>query len=68
MKVELNKNDFVSLVKSNSPGFHLFEHTLIKKCGTYNDSYGSWDWNDNLYLCSEIQLYNLYLLMKFQYD
>lgn len=65
MNIELDKKGFVDLLMGASPHYDLFENELVKKCGNYNGSYGTWSWNtDKLLECSEIELYNLYKLCK----
>ena len=65
MKVDLDKKALVDLVNGTSPNYDLFDNPLIKLCGTFNGSYGTWSWNkDNLEKCSEEQLYDLYKLCR----
>jgi len=68
MKVDLDKSDLITLVCGNSPSYELMETKIIEKCGNYNGSYGTWDWNTSeLEKLEDIQLYELHIRMKNQY-
>jgi len=68
MKLDLDKTGLTSLVCGISPNFSLFENALVKRCGAYNGSYGTWSWDDDeLEKLTEHQLYDLYLLCKNSY-
>ena len=63
MKIELDKKGLIHLANGTYPHFDLFENELVKVCGTFNGSAGTWSWNDSeLNKLSEEQLYNLYNL------
>lgn len=63
MLVELDKKGLIDLVSGSSPHYDLFEHPTVKKCGTFNGSYGSWSWHlHELKELSEVELYKLYIM------
>ena len=65
MKIEVKAQDLVNMVKGTSPNYHLFDEELVKRCGTFNGSYGTWSWNSyELEKLTEEQLYGLYLLCR----
>ena len=65
MKLELKVQDLANMVKGVSPNYHLFENDLIKRCGNFNGSYGTWSWDKyELLKLSEKELYELYLLCR----
>ena len=65
MKIDLEKKSLIDLVSGTSPNYELFENPLVKLCGRFNGSYGTWHWNEyELEKCSETQLYGLYKLCR----
>jgi hypothetical protein len=65
MKTELKVQDLANMVQGVSPNYHLFENELVKRCGSYNGSYGTWSWKEyELLKLSEEQLYGLYVLCR----
>ena len=65
MKIELKAQDLANMVQGVSPNYHLFENELVKRCGNYNGSYGTWSWNEHeLLKLSEKELYGLYVLCR----
>jgi hypothetical protein len=65
MEVNLNKDELADLVSGTEPNYHLFENPIIKKCGSFNGSYGTWSWNRwELLKLTEEQLFALYKLCK----
>lgn len=65
MLLELHKEDLMYLVQGTSPSYSLFENETVKRCGSYNASYGTWSWNTHeLKTLSEIELFSLYKLIK----
>ncbi len=62
MLLELNKDMLIDLVCGTSPNYSIFEHPIVKKCGDYNGSYGTWSWNSELKELSESELFDLYKL------
>lgn len=65
MKIAVTTEDLVNMVKGVSPDYDLFENEIVKRCGNYNGSYGTWSWNeDELLKLSEEQLYGLYVLCR----
>ena len=68
MKIELNKDGLIDLVNGVSPNYNLFEHTLIKSCGSYNASNGIWSWdNEKLRKLTEQEIYYVYIICKESY-
>jgi len=65
MNVDLEKEDLINLVNGVSPSYDLFEITIVKKCGRYSGSYGTWDWiHSELKQLSEEELFELYNICK----
>ena len=65
MIVDLEKEDLISLVKGKSPSYEIFGNSLVKSCGSYNGSHGTWSWSDHsLNELSEKELFELYCLCK----
>jgi len=61
MKIDLDKKGLIDLVKGTSPHYDLFENSIVKLCGTFNGSSGTWSWNEyELEKLNERQLYDLY--------
>jgi hypothetical protein len=62
--VELDKADLVSLVRGTEPSYKTMGNPLVKTCGVFNGSYGTWHWNTfELLKLSEVELFTLYKLM-----
>jgi len=65
MKVELDKIALISLVCGEQPYYSIFEHPVVKKCGSYNGSHDEWRWfHYELEKLSEQELYDLYILCR----
>lgn len=66
MTVDLDKEDLISLVKGITPPYSLFEHPLVKECGSYTGGFvDRWTWHHyKLKELNEQTLYNLYQLLK----
>jgi len=65
MKVELDKVALMSLVCGQQPNYSLFEHPMVKKCGSYRGSRDEWRWcSYSLEELSEQELYDLYVLCR----
>lgn len=65
MKLDLDKKGLICLVKGNEPSYNLFDNELIKKCGTYNGSYGTWHWETyELLKLTDAELYSIYILCR----
>lgn len=66
MKVELDKKDLKSLVTGIEPYYSLFEHPLVKRCGSYCGGFvEKWSWKDyELDKLTEDELYCLYSICK----
>lgn len=65
MTLDLDKEDLISLVKGTTPIHSLFEHPLIKECGSYDRYLENWIWYTfKLKKLEEQTLYNLYQLLK----
>lgn len=66
MTVDLDKHDLISLVKGIDPPYSLFEHPLVKECGSYSGGFSDrWTWHTyKLKELTEETLYNLYSLIK----
>ncbi len=66
MRIELNKKDFVYLVKGTNPSYEMMAHPLVKRCGTYCGGFNDrWTWNEEILVkLSEEQLLELYNLCK----
>lgn len=60
MKIELDKQDLVYLLKGVHPGFSIMEELQEKNIGRYSDNRG-WTWNDTMIDdMSEEQLFALF--------
>lgn len=66
MKVNLNKEDLISLVKGEVPYYDIFDNELVDKSGKYIGGFhDKWEWDDYaLKKLSEEELYKLYLICK----
>lgn len=65
MKLDLDKKDLISLAKGTSPNYSVMNNPLIKKHGSYNASYGDWNWDYTAFEeCSEEQILEIYKLCK----
>ncbi len=63
MKIEISKEDLISLVKGRPPYYSEFENPLVKKAGhRYSEGHGGSF--DNLKSLTEEELYELYLICK----
>ena len=62
MTVELTHKDLVNLAKGCTPNYSLFEHPIVKQCGSYTGGmHDRWDWNTySLSQLTEGQLWELY--------
>ena len=45
MKIDLDKNDLIRLIKGVDPTYDQMELKVCKYHGTYEGSYGRWSWN-----------------------
>jgi hypothetical protein len=46
MTVELDKEDLISIVMGRTPTYSLFEHPLVKECGSYTGGFvDRWTWH-----------------------
>ena len=66
MKLDLDKNDLISLVVGTEPCYSVFENENVKNCGEYKGGFnGEWKWNTYaLKELSEESLYELYTICK----
>lgn len=66
MKVELTKQDLISLVKGIEPYYSVFDNPIVKKCGSYAGGFSSgWDWDEyRLEELTENELWDLYILCR----
>jgi hypothetical protein len=66
MKVELDKEGLISLVKGTMPNFSIMSDPLIKKNGSYRGGFvDGWEWNFNAFENStEEEIYKAYLMIK----
>lgn len=65
MKLDLDKDDLISLVKGSNPGYSVMEHPLVEKHGRFNASYGNWSWHSfSLEKCTEQELFEIYKICK----
>lgn len=69
MRVELDKNDLVSLVMGKSPYYTAMDNELIKQHGSYTGGHVErWDWDGtSLKTLTEEQLYGIYLVCKYSW-
>lgn len=64
MKLEIDRQDFIALIKGYGIHYSEFDNPLVKKAGhSYRDQYGIHDW-DSLEILSDDELYKLYLISK----
>jgi hypothetical protein len=65
MKLYLDKEDLISLVKGTDPNLNVMGHPKIRCRGNYNEPYGTWDWSYRAFEgCSETEIYEIYQLCK----
>ena len=65
MKLELDKEDLMALVKGTSPYYNVFENPLVKKCGSWTGGHvDKWSWGSGLDSLSDEDLYKLYNICK----
>ena len=67
MKVELDREDLINLIKGTEPTHELMEHPSIKQLGTYTggmDDDWSWGRNESFDHLNNAQLLKLYYLLK----
>lgn len=66
MKLCLEKDDLVNLVKGINPNYSIINHTLVEKCGTMWGGHSQeWEWDKyKLENLSEHDLLRLYYLCK----
>ena len=65
MVVDLTAEDLVNLVKGTSPSFDLFDNEVVKRCGFYNGSYGTWSWKIHaIESLDDKDIYALYVLCR----
>ncbi len=65
LEIKITKEDLINMVKGVRPSYDLFENEVVKRCGTYNGSYGSWSWNTyELEKLKVTDLYALYILCR----
>ena len=65
MKIDLDKKDLITLVCGNSPGFDFITEFSNLDYGSYNGSYGTWNWNHyKLEKLSDGELWELHIKMK----
>jgi len=61
MKVQLNKNDLINLVKGSDPLLTMVKFIEERKFAIYSDQYGRWTWNKHeLNKLDEQTLWTLY--------
>lgn len=66
MKVELEKDDLVSLVIGTVPCYNVFDHHLVQKTGRYIGGHvDSWKWDrSEVEKLTQEDLWDLYQLCK----
>lgn len=66
MKIELDKEDLICLVKGIYPYYSEVENPLLTKYGRYCGGFkDSWEWNEReLHNLSDVQLLGLFLICK----
>jgi len=70
MKVELDREALIALVCVQVPNYSIFEHPLVKKCGSYCGGFvEKWSWKGyELEELSKQELYELYMLCKNSFE
>ena len=63
MRVELDKEDLICLVRGGSPSHRALTIPFIKEYCDYSDQYGRYTWH-GLEKLSEDSLWNIYYLVK----
>lgn len=65
MKVNLEREDLINLVKGTQPNYNVMNNEIVKRCGSFSGSYGKWDWNysfdENI---TDNELLGLYILCR----
>lgn len=66
VKIYIDKKKvLIHLICGVEPNYSIFENELVKACGTFNGSYGTWSWNKGkLKELKKKQLAELYLLCR----
>lgn len=66
IKLELDKQDLISLAKGTSPNYSVMDNTLVKKYGSYTGGFkDEWNWEyDAFEKCSETEILEIYQLCK----
>jgi len=65
LKLDLDKNDLISLIKGTDPNLNVMEHPKIRYRGSYREPYGRWDWNYGAFeKCTEEEMYEVYKICK----
>ena len=64
MKVELDREDLLSLVKGKTPYYSVFEEPIVKKNGKWIGGHvDKWQWG-NIESLSNEELFELYTICK----
>lgn len=66
INLDLDKEDFLTLVKGSTPDYKLFNHFIIRPAGYYVGGFkDDWVWNDNYLKSLPIEcLKDIYLTIK----
>lgn len=65
MKVELDKQDMISLVKGTSPNYKMMDNPVIKQAGRYIGGMSDrWEWKSEIQHLEEAILWEIYQLCK----
>lgn len=65
MRLNLDKEDLISLVKGCTPNYSAMDHPLVKRHGNFNGSYGKWSWDySGFENCKEQELLEIYKVCK----
>lgn len=64
MKVELDREDLISLIKGVQPSYEQMSYPLCKREGRFNASYGVWSWFGSFSEYTEQELWDFYNYLK----
>lgn len=65
MKLDLDREDLISLAKGQTPNYSVMGNSKIKPHGSFSGSYGQWDWNYcSFEKCSDEEIFEIYSICK----
>lgn len=65
MKLDLDREDLISLAKGQIPNYSAMDNPKISAHGSFAASYGRWDWNYcSFEKCSDEEIFEIYNICK----